>query len=153
MPSYSNYIVYVDESGGHSLKNVDPTYPVFVLAFCVFEKSEYAQVATREIQALKFTHFGHDIVVLHEHEIRKTKGHFRFLTDKNARESFYRDLDSVTKNTPFQIIATCVDKGKVIKQSDAVENLYNVALNSCLSMLDNFLLCEQQDGLLTHVVF
>ncbi|UUE99924.1 DUF3800 domain-containing protein [Xanthomonas hortorum pv. pelargonii] len=30
---YSNYIVYVDESGDHGLETLDPNYPVFVLAF------------------------------------------------------------------------------------------------------------------------
>jgi hypothetical protein len=33
---YSQYIVYVDESGDHSLQSIDPQYPVFVLAFCIF---------------------------------------------------------------------------------------------------------------------
>ena len=30
---FSKYVVYVDESGDHGLKNIDPNYPVFVLAF------------------------------------------------------------------------------------------------------------------------
>jgi hypothetical protein len=35
---FSTYIVYVDESGDHSLNTVDENYPVFVLAFCIFHK-------------------------------------------------------------------------------------------------------------------
>ena len=38
--TYSNRIVYVDESGDHSLELIDLDYPVFVLSFCVFEKSK-----------------------------------------------------------------------------------------------------------------
>ena len=34
--NFSDYIVYVDESGDHGLK-IAPLYPIFVLAFCVFE--------------------------------------------------------------------------------------------------------------------
>ena len=30
--TYSDYIVYVDESGDHGLKTIDENYPVFVLA-------------------------------------------------------------------------------------------------------------------------
>ena len=30
--SFSEYVVYVDESGDHGLEALDPTYPVFVLA-------------------------------------------------------------------------------------------------------------------------
>jgi len=39
--SFSDYIVYVDESGDHGLETFDREYPVFVLAFCVFQKSHY----------------------------------------------------------------------------------------------------------------
>jgi hypothetical protein len=38
---HSNYIVYVDESGDHSLESINPRYPLFVLAFCVFQKDHY----------------------------------------------------------------------------------------------------------------
>ena len=43
---HSDYIVYVDESGDHSLTSIDPDYPVFVLSFCIFRKAEYAQAVT-----------------------------------------------------------------------------------------------------------
>ena len=32
-------IAYVDESGDHGLKNIDPQHPVFTLAFCIVEKT------------------------------------------------------------------------------------------------------------------
>jgi len=35
---FSDYIIHVDESGDHSLESIDPNYPVFVLAFCIFNK-------------------------------------------------------------------------------------------------------------------
>ena len=34
------------------------------------------------VQAFKFLHFGHDIIVLHEHEIRKQKPPFVFLQNR-----------------------------------------------------------------------
>lgn len=69
----SDYIVYVDESGDHSLVSIDPNYPVFVLAFCIFYKKYYANKAITELTHFKFRHFGHDMRVLHEHDIRKEK--------------------------------------------------------------------------------
>ena len=33
---FSDYVVYVDESGDHSLTSINPDFPIFVLAFCVF---------------------------------------------------------------------------------------------------------------------
>ena len=33
---FGDYIVYVDESGDHSLVSIDQRFPVFALVFCVF---------------------------------------------------------------------------------------------------------------------
>lgn len=40
---FSDYIVYVDESGDHGMQTIDANYPVFVLAFCVFHKRHYSE--------------------------------------------------------------------------------------------------------------
>ena len=82
MAAFSDYIIYVDESGDHGLVSIDPGYPVFVLAFCIFHKQEYTEHVIPSLQRFKFKHFGHDMVVLHEREIRKDKGMFRFLQSK-----------------------------------------------------------------------
>ena len=39
--NFSDYIVYVDESGDHSLTKINRQNPVFVLAFCIFEKRAF----------------------------------------------------------------------------------------------------------------
>lgn len=51
---YSDYIVYVDESGDHSLQSINPEYPMFVLAFVIFHKEHYANQICPAIQQLKF---------------------------------------------------------------------------------------------------
>src|SRR5690606_26853035 len=71
---FSKYIVYVDESGDHGLTSINPQFPVFVLAFCVFHKRHYSEAIVPALEKFKFNHFGHDQVVLHENEIRKEKG-------------------------------------------------------------------------------
>lgn len=50
MNSFGEYIIYVDESGDHSLENVNKEFPLFVLAFCIFKKSDYANIAFDIIQ-------------------------------------------------------------------------------------------------------
>lgn len=59
---FSKYIVYVDESGDHSLQSIDDNYPIFVLAFCVFNKRHYSEVIVPALEKFKFNHFGHDQV-------------------------------------------------------------------------------------------
>ena len=85
---YSDYIVYVDESGDHSLVKINPDYPIFVLVFCVFKKAAYIEKTVPHLQQFKFNHFGHDIVVLHEHEIRKEKVPFNIFKSKAERLAF-----------------------------------------------------------------
>ena len=58
--NHSDYIVYVDESGDHSLEKINPSYPVFVLSFCIFKKDEYANLIAPAVQNFKFKFFGHD---------------------------------------------------------------------------------------------
>lgn len=89
---YSDYIVYVDESGDHSLKSIDENYPVFVLTFCVFHKAHYADKVTPAVRKLKFATFGHDMVILHEQDIRKGNGAFGML-GRDKREIFLEELN------------------------------------------------------------
>ena len=47
--NFSDYVVYVDESGDHNLQSIDSGYPVFVLAFCIFHKKYYCEKLVPEI--------------------------------------------------------------------------------------------------------
>ncbi len=82
---YSNFTIYVDESGDHSLESINPEYPLFVLAFCMAEKADYRAQIAPEMAGFKHRWFGHEAVILHDHEIRKEKGDFKFLFDRDAR--------------------------------------------------------------------
>ena len=46
---FSNFVVYVDESGDHGMQTVDPDYPIFVLALCVFYKGHYSKKVVRQL--------------------------------------------------------------------------------------------------------
>jgi hypothetical protein len=48
---FSDYVVYVDESGDHSLVNIDADYPVFVLALCVFHKRHYSEKSSQLLRS------------------------------------------------------------------------------------------------------
>jgi hypothetical protein len=107
---FSDYIVYVDESGDHGLQNMEATYPMFVLAFCFFSKEDYVQYAVPALQRLKFKHCGHDLVVMHEREMRKQEGRFRFLSDRTIRGAFMEDVNRFVEQAPFTLIAAAIDK-------------------------------------------
>src|SRR3981081_4590255 len=108
--AFSEYIVYADESGDHSLTSIDPQHPVFVLAFCVVRKSTYIDNIVPAFQRLKFEFWGHDSVVLHGYEIRKAQGDFGVLLNANTRAKFFDRLNGVIEAADFTIIAAVIDK-------------------------------------------
>ena len=107
---FSEYIVYVDESGDHSLDSIDSEYPIFVLAFCVFRKDSYLNKVVPKLQSFKFKYYGHDMVVLHELDIRKSRGPFNILLDKKVRDPFMEDLNCLIDSAPFTLITSVIDK-------------------------------------------
>ena len=149
---FSDFVVYVDESGDHSLVSIDKDYPVFVLAFCVFHKLHYAEKIIPAMEKLKFNYFGHDSVVLHENEIRKQKGGFAFLSHRPTRNAFMASLTSIMDVSNFILIACVVDKPRVGRSTVAASNPYHIALGICLEALHGFLAEKNQEQLKTHVV-
>lgn len=145
---YGKYVVYVDESGDHSLESVDEQYPVFVLAFCVFHKGYYTSNIVPALEAFKFKHFGHDVVVLHETEIRKERGSFRF-SSRAHKDAFIEELTGIIEANNFILIACVIDKSRLRERSD---NPYHLALGFCVETLYEFMQEKHQEGLPTHVV-
>ena len=127
---FSPFIVYVDESGTANFDKPGSSsaFPVFVLAFCIFYKNVYCSQLVPEIQLLKFKFFGHDLVILHEKEIRKKEGPFHF-KNKTLENQFMLELNQVMDNTKFILISTVIDKRGLPKTG---ENLYHKALQPCL---------------------
>ena len=111
MSEFSEFVVYADESGDHGLVAIDPQYPVFALVFCALRKADYIGGVVPAVQRFKFGIWGHDAVVLHEHDIRKSKGPFAvLLTDRALRERFYCDLNGLVEAAPMTIFAAVIDK-------------------------------------------
>ncbi|WP_024930213.1 DUF3800 domain-containing protein [Methylophilus sp. OH31] len=149
---FSNYIVYVDESGDHGLQTIDPNYPVFVLAFCIFHKRYYSEQVVPALEKFKFNHFGHDHVVLHENEIRKEKGFFNFFRNREHKSAFLNELTSIIERSNFILVSCVIDKEALKTKSGDTSNPYHLALGFCLETLFEFLKEKKQDQKLTHVV-
>lgn len=154
MTEFSDYTVYVDESGDHSLTSIDPQFPVFALSFCVVKKTDYISFVVPSVQAMKFKYWGHDAVVLHEHEIRKSKGDFTWLlTDRKNREAFYEDLNQIMVEAPVSLIGSVIDKYALVGKYTKPWSPYEFALHFCLERLHMFLKENNQTGKRVHVVF
>ena len=153
MEDFSDYIIYVDESGDHGLTSIDPAYPIFVLAFCIFHKQNYAEHVIPALQKFKFKHFGHDMVVLHEREIRKDKGIFNFLNTRAKKDNFLAELCEIVQEAPFTLIASVIKKDALNHQYVHPGNPYHLAVAFCLERAYKLVKGKRQTDKITHVVF
>ncbi len=149
---FGKYIVYVDESGDHSLQSIDENYPIFVLAFCVFHKRHYSEAIVPALEKFKFNHFGHDQVVLHENEIRKEKGIFNLFKSREQKNEFLGELTNIIEHSNFILISCTIDKRLLTKPSDLEANPYHTALGFCMETLHGFLKEKNQQQKKTHIV-
>jgi hypothetical protein len=150
---FSDFIVYVDESGDHGMQALDPNYPMFVLAFCVFHKRHYCEKVIPALQKFKFNHMGHDLIGLHELEIRKEKGAFTSLfVSRQHKHAFLDELTSIIEASNFILISCVIDKTRLRERQGGADNPYHVALGFCLETLYEFLKEKAQHDALTHVI-
>lgn len=128
------YVVYVDESGNAEGVAPGHPFPLFLLALCVFEISKYVTNVVPKFQTLKFEFFGHDLVVLHEREIRRKSGDFKLLRDPIASASFQNRLTRVMEASNFRIVSEAL---QVFGPQPS--DLYSRVLEGGLSKVDSIL--------------
>ena len=137
---FGDHLVFVDESGDHSLTSINPQHPVFVLAFVIIAKSAYIDRICPDLQRFKMRYWGHDEVVLHEHEIRKPKDAFSFLLKRPVREQFLEDLTGLMETLPATIIAVVIDKPAfAAAPRDGSTGVYDHAMKTGIDAVFGFL--------------
>lgn len=150
---YSDYLIFVDESGDHGLVTIDPEYPVFSLVFVIIKKTDYVEQIVPAFQHLKIKYWGHDQVVFHENEIRKEKGHFGILrTSADLRSLFISELSEIIRSIPFQYVASVIRKDKLVQKYSTPFNPYQIGLLFCLEKAVDVLIKNGQESKLCHVL-
>ncbi len=152
MEDTSKYIVYVDESGDHGMISIDSGYPIFVLAFCIFKKTEYSNVLIPALQNFKFRHFGHDQVILHEVDIRRDRGDFTFLKTREKKEAFLSELSDIVNAIPFTLVTTVIRKERYKQRYHTLDNPYHIALGFGLERVFYYLRANGGHEGKTHVI-
>lgn len=149
---YSEYIVYVDESGDHSIVSINPRYPLFVLSFCIIRKDVYARSISSELRMLKLSVFGHDMVIFHEQEIRKKLGAFNAL-GKAQREHLLDSLTYLIAHSDFTIVPIIIDKLALKRFGLDLPHVYHLAMRLGLEQVYKFLCSKEQKDLKSHIIF
>lgn len=58
-------MMFLDESGNHNLKKINPHYPVFVLGGVIVDRAYARTVIEPQMKEFKLRVFGQDEIVLH----------------------------------------------------------------------------------------
>lgn len=139
MREFGDYIVFVDESGNHGLVPMDPEYPVFALVFCIFRKECYQSSVIPAVVEFKFRYFGHDQVVLHESEIRKKRGAFVFLNERETCGEFHQALGALVEAVDFTVVAAVIRKPALVDRYNTTMHPYHLAMEFGVERVCSFL--------------
>ena len=153
MPRFSDYTVFVDESGDHHLKSIDPQYPVFVLTFCLFSNRSYEGHVVPAVDGFKERYFARTDVILHEYDIRKARGPFAILLNGDTRERFMCDLTRLITDAPFRLLASVIHKRELVKRYPIPISPYYLGMSFGLERLALSLMSHGCAGGQTRIVF
>lgn len=103
------YYLFLDESGEHGMKKINPHYPILVLCGVFISEIEYYLLRER-INALKIKIFGTKDVVFHSTEIRKKEGSFHILSDEEIRNAFIEEFNQIVTESHYKVLATVIRK-------------------------------------------
>lgn len=153
-----DYFLFVDESGEHHLKNFDRTKPVFTLNGVMVEASKYGEFK-RSINAFKdkFWEEGCFLdkgkhpkkVCFHSRDIRRRSGPFSYHYFNDERyELFLNELSSMMAVLPFELMAACIDKQKLISRYINPKEPYELALEFIIERFSKFLNTQNKTGMI-----
>jgi hypothetical protein len=130
----TNYF-FIDETGDHGLSFVDPNFPLFLLAGCLFGEEELMRVE-KEINDFKNKFFNTTRVILHSRDIRKCDGSFQILFDLELKKRFYEEINRIMSEAKFIIIGAGVDKKRHIqKYGKSASDPYSISLSFIMERL------------------
>lgn len=151
LPIFNKYLVFVDESGDHHLCPHNQEFPLFILVFCIIERTHYASFITPKFLELKLKYFQDPHVVFHEREIRKAIGQFTFLSNTALREAFFNDLNYFMQQAEYKIIVSVINKKLLQSCYNSPVNPYELSTIFCLERLQLFLQDMKEDRELTII--
>jgi len=144
----TEYLAFLDECGDHSLKKVDPDFPIFVLSLLLTKRVDYRDVILPAINALKLKYWDYEGVNLHSRDIRKNLGSFVFLTNPVQQKLFMNDLSRLMCDLPYEVFLVGIHKQRLCEKfvNGNAQNPYELALTLLMEQLT---CCLEQRGQVT----
>ena len=101
-------VMYLDESGDHSLDKIDPQYPVFVLGGVIVDRAYARTVIAPRLRELKEEFFDQEDISLHTLDIIRARNGFEILKDRVVREQFYAALNTLMRELDYMVVACAI---------------------------------------------
>jgi hypothetical protein len=129
-------VVYLDETGDHSLTEIDPGYPIFGVVMFVCDSNVYCRNIIPSVYGFKFEQFGHESVILHSSKIRRARGDFSFLINPVRRQPFYEGINHIMSANDYKLLGMFIRKEQhKQKYGTSARNPYDLALTFALERL------------------
>jgi hypothetical protein len=146
------YYLFIDESGDHGLRNLDPSFPVFNLCAVLFSRQSYDE-ADENINSLKREFWGDKSVVFHSTDIRRCRKEFQILLDLELKAKFISHLNSIMNGSDYTVFSSGVRKEDFIKKFGKLHrNIYEVCLSFIIERLVFFMDDQPQEGKAVKIV-
>lgn len=141
------HYLFLDESGDHGLVKIDPSFPFFVLCGIIIDEVNYLTFKNN-FDNIKLKYWRTTNVIFHSRNIRKCDEAFSNLLDLEIKRQFYDDWNSLITQTPFTVIASCINKIQFVKNYGRIlaEDVYEVALSFILERVVFYLDSLGNDG-------
>lgn len=137
-------LVFLDETGDHSLAKIDPNFPVFAVAGAVFDPVDYPDAVSR-FNDLKLHYFPHEGIILHSREIASREGDFVFLNNDERRVGFLDEISQHIHLTKMKIVAGVINKVMLKKKYPVPFSSYDIAFSFVFEKVFNYACSEAVD--------
>lgn len=102
--------MFLDESGDHNLRVIDPQYPLFVLGGVIVDKDYAEGELTERMTGFKRELFGREDLILHTADITRNRNGFERLKDAGFRQAFYEQLNALMADLRYSVVACAIRK-------------------------------------------
>ncbi len=103
-------VLFLDESGDHSLSKIDPQYPLFVLGGVIMEQDYAEGELPEQLSRFKQSLFGRADIVLHTADLVRNRGGFERMKEPAFRERVYRELNTLMDGLRYTAVACAIRK-------------------------------------------
>jgi len=109
-------ILFLDESGDHSLSKIDPQYPVFVLCGVIIDEDYHNGVATDALNQFKEQLFGRRDIILHTLDFTRNHAGYEAMASHDFRVRFFGELYALIGALDFKVVACVIRKQEHLKK-------------------------------------